>query len=337
MKQNKRIGVIDALRGYFILWIGLFNTFAVFNALRPTPIISLILLLFNDKGWFCLSIIFGYGFGKLMQTDAKHHNSFPKRMGILFLIGILNNCFFYGDILKEFAIIGLLLYFSQKPLRSSPKFIICILTICTLLSIYTIPPDIHKVGNLINYLTTNNFIFDNIKYCFSLNIHSRYFGIVFHLEMLLLATLGYLMAVSRFGSLIITHRRKLFKLCFFLVLGSLTYLLSPIWKNLVGLNFFIYVLSLSTCFVIGFNYLYKKYTFVAGQLENLGRRSLTLYLCQNLFLATLWTFDSVYLHSHYNQLFFVFCIGQILLVWGTKFLTVQGVGGVEWFWRRLVG
>lgn len=66
--KSNRSSVIDALRGYFILLIGLSK----------------------DKPF-----------------------AFPKRIFILFLLWIFNNFFFYGDILKEYTIIGLIIFLAR--------------------------------------------------------------------------------------------------------------------------------------------------------------------------------------------------------------------------------
>jgi hypothetical protein len=68
-KETKvRLQMLDGLRGYFILWIGIFNTLSILQALSPNVYIAGILLLINDKGWFCLCGIFGYSFGLLLQS-----------------------------------------------------------------------------------------------------------------------------------------------------------------------------------------------------------------------------------------------------------------------------
>jgi uncharacterized membrane protein YeiB len=87
---HDRKGVIDAIRGYFIIWIGLYNTFAVFNALQVNLVLSSILLFINDKGWFCMSAIFGYGFGVLIKKENLKTGSFQKRMWMLLGIGVFN-------------------------------------------------------------------------------------------------------------------------------------------------------------------------------------------------------------------------------------------------------
>jgi uncharacterized protein len=329
----ERKGIIDALRGYFIIWIGLYNTFAVFNAIQPNLVLSSILLFINDKGWFCLSAIFGYGFGVLIKKSNPSDFSFQKRMLMLFGIGIFNNFFFYGDILKEYAIIGLILFYTKSISNKFPVLFIFAILIFTLLALYFIPFDMQKAGDLKAYFIGNNVFFANLKYCFSLNIHSLYFGICYHLEMLSLASIGYFMAFYHLESLIVIHRKKLFYGSFFSMVVSLCFIfflfekLSPFIK----IAFFSYILSLSIFFVLGFYAISKKYKSINTILASLGRRSLTIYLLQNFLISTVWFWEG----QTTNLLFIVYCLGQILILLLSKSMTKNGIGIVEHYWRRL--
>jgi uncharacterized protein len=109
-QKIKRIPLLDAMRGYFIVWIGIFNTINILNVVYPNLLYSSILLLINDKGWFCLSAIFGYSCGLLFKKGKDGSKVFFKRMMVLFVLGVANSFLFYGDILKDYALMGLLLY-----------------------------------------------------------------------------------------------------------------------------------------------------------------------------------------------------------------------------------
>jgi uncharacterized protein len=324
-----RKGVIDALRGYFIVWIGLYNTFAVFNAIHPNLVLSSILLFINDKGWFCLSAIFGYGFGVLIKKGNHSGFGFQKRMLLLFGIGIFNNLFFYGDILKEYAIIGLVLFYTKNITGKFPIFFILSILVFTLVALYFIPFDMQKASDLKDYFIGNKVFLANLKYCFSLNIHSLYFGICYHLEMLLMASIGYFISFYHLESLIVIHKKKLFygtlssmviSLCFiFFVLEKL----SPFIK----IAFFSYILALSICFVLGFYVISKKYKSFNAILTSFGRRSLTIYLLQNFLICTIWLWSG-------TPDFRIYCLGQILILLLSQWFTKNGVGIVEYYWRR---
>jgi uncharacterized protein len=327
--SHARKGVIDALRGYFIIWIGLYNTFAVFNAIHPNLVLSSILLFINDKGWFCLSAIFGYGFGVLIKKENHSGSAFQKRMLLLFGIGIFNNLFFYGDILKEYAIIGLILFYTKSISAKFPISYLLFIFIVTLLALHLVPFDMQRAGDLKSYFADNNPIFANLKYCYRLNTQSLYFGICYHLEMLMLASLGYFMAFYQLEPLIVNHRRKLFYGAFFLVLLCLLLIFFIVKKDdsLIKLLFFSYILSLSVCFVLGFYGFAKKYPSFTSLLSNFGRRSLTIYLLQNFLICTIWLWDK-------TPDFRFYCLGQLLILIMSQWFTKNGIGIVEYYWRR---
>jgi uncharacterized protein len=324
-----RKGVIDALRGYFIIWIGLYNTFAVFNAIHPNLVLSSILLFINDKGWFCISAIFGYGFGILIKKVNHSGFAFQKRMLLLFGIGIFNNLFFYGDILKEYAMIGLILFYTKSISNKFPVTYLLSIFIFTLLALYMIPFDMQRAGDLRSYFTDNTPLLANLKYCYHLNSQSLYFGICYHLEMMLLASLGYFMAFYQLEPLIVIHRRKLFYGAFFLVLLCLLLIFFMIQKDspLIKITFFLYILSLSVCFVLGFYDITKKYPSFTSLLSNFGRRSLTIYLLQNFLICTIWLWDK-------TPDFRFYCLGQLLILIMSQWFTKNEIGMVEYCWRR---
>ena len=327
--NHDRKGVIDALRGYFIIWIGLYNTFAVFNAIHPNLVLSSILLFVNDKGWFCLSAIFGYGFGVLIKKGNHSSFAFQKRMLLLFGIGIFNNLFFYGDILKEYAIIGLILFYTKSISSKFPIIYLLLILTVTLLVLYLVPFDMQRAGDLKCYFVNNNPLLANLKFCYNLNTQSLYFGICYHLEMLLLASIGYFMAFYQLESVIVRHRKKLFYGAFFSMLFCLLLIFFIVQKDnpLIKITFFFYILSLSVWFVLGFYRITKKYKLLTSLLAHFGRRSLTIYLLQNFLICTIWLWDE-------TSKFDVYCVGQLLVLLLSQWFIKNGIGIVEYYWRH---
>jgi uncharacterized protein len=332
---SPRKSVIDALRGYFIIWIGLYNTFAVFNAIQPNLVLSSILLFINDKGWFCLSAIFGYGFGTLIKRSNAESKHFIKRMVILFGLGLFNNLFYYGDILKEYAVIGLILFFTEGFSKKFPLTFQTSLLIFVILGLYFIPFDMQNTGNLTVYFKENNPFLANLQYCFSLNTKSLYFGICYHLEMLLLASTGYFIAFFQIESLIVLYKKVLFYGSTFTMINSLLLIFFVLanQNSFVKIIFFVYIFSLSVFFVLGFYFLSKKYKKFNSFFVSFGRRSLTIYLLQNFLICTIWTLSETTIVLHFQALFIVYCVGQILILAVSKWLTKEGVGVVEYYWR----
>ena len=327
--NHDRKGVIDALRGYFIIWIGLYNTFAVFNTIRPNLVLSSILLFVNDKGWFCLSTIFGYGFGVLIKKGNHSGFAFQQRMLLLFGIGIFNNLFFYGDILKEYAIIGLILFYTKNISSKFPIIYLLFIFIFTLLALYIVPFDMQQAGDLESYFADNNPLFANLKYCYHLNTQSLYFGICYHLEMLFLASMGYFMAFYQLESVIVRQRKKLFYEAFFSMLTCLLLIFFIVQKDnpLIKIIFFFYILSLSVWFVLGFYGFTKKYQSFSSLLSNFGQKSLTIYLVQNFLICTIWLWSE-------TPEFRIYCLGQILILLLSQWYTKNGIGIVEYYWRQ---
>lgn len=334
--KNNRSSVIDALRGYFILWIGLYNTFAVFNAIQPNLILSSILLFINDKGWFCLSAIFGYGFSLLIKHSKDRSFAFPKRMFLLFLLGIFNNLFFYGDILKEYAIIGLILFYASPILVKYPVSSLLFIGFLTLVVLYYIPFDMKEAGNPKDYFHHSNIFLDNLKYCISLNLHSLYFAVCYHIEMLLMASIGFFITSFHLEGFIVRKRFTLLWFSLFVMFIALTtiFFILENGSPLVKIFFFIYILSLSTSFVIGFYLLIKKYYSLDLFFIPFGRRSLTIYLLQNIIITTIWLWSDTHLQNHFNEFFLSYCILQLVILFFSRFLVVDKIGVLEMLWRK---
>jgi uncharacterized protein len=328
--------VIDALRGYFIVWIGLYNTFAVFNAIKPNLVLSSILLFINDKGWFCLSAIFGYGFGILIKRDDVAKLAFPRRMFLLFLLGLFNNLFFYGDILKEYTIIGLILFYGRTILSKYPYLSVFLILILTLFSLYFIPFDMQKAGDINSIFRQNNPILANLKYCFKLNIHSSYYAICFHLEILLMAYTGFMMSFFNVERLIIINQSKLFWGSLFMMFLALFLSLFVIDKDnpIFIILFFTYIFSLATWFVISFYKLFKKYKFMSHLFVPFGRRSLTIYLVQNVVICSVWFLNKSLLITHFSTLFWTYCGIQLVILVLSRCFSLNGIGVVEMYWRK---
>ncbi|ASU33472.1 DUF418 domain-containing protein [Mucilaginibacter xinganensis] len=124
---NKRVPIVDMLRGWALLGVVLMNYSDFFSMGAPDnykpDVFNNILLtggsiLFASKSWTLLSFLFGYGFAVLMQNTANKgidtNSFFLKRMFWLFVIAFFNSMFFFGDILKDYAFLGIILLMFQK-------------------------------------------------------------------------------------------------------------------------------------------------------------------------------------------------------------------------------
>src|SRR6202044_3386102 len=68
---------------------------------------------FDSKSWTMLSFLFGYGFAVLMDNvaskDINPVRFFLGRMCWLLVIAFIDSAVWFGDILKDYAVLGMLL------------------------------------------------------------------------------------------------------------------------------------------------------------------------------------------------------------------------------------
>lgn len=119
---NGRIAIVDALRGWALLSVVLVN-FAIFYTLGVTARIPaddtvsrvaklLTQVFFQDKGWTLLAFLFGYGFSVLIERLRNRAHpawAFSQRMFWLFVIAIVNCALYYGDVLKDYVLVGMII------------------------------------------------------------------------------------------------------------------------------------------------------------------------------------------------------------------------------------
>lgn len=78
-----------------------------------TVVMTAVRLVFAAKSWTLLSFLFGYGFAVVIQNVSNKGMNpvrfFARRMGWLLLLAVVNSALFFGDILKDYALLGLLL------------------------------------------------------------------------------------------------------------------------------------------------------------------------------------------------------------------------------------
>jgi len=124
---NKRITVIDALRGFALLGVILMHMlqhFGIFSGIRPEeaqfPLLDEAIQWLSENvimGRFIniFACLFGLSFFIQMDSAARKGIDFRKRflwrMAILFIIGMIGNSFFTADILSIYAVFGVIMVF----------------------------------------------------------------------------------------------------------------------------------------------------------------------------------------------------------------------------------
>ncbi len=134
--DGERADVLDALRAFALLGILIshvpdFTGYsflpaaqrALLDPLGIDPSVSgFLVLLIREKFVSLFSLLFGIGFAIQLDRSVRRGTAFRLRFGrrlaALFVIGIAHAALWYGDILKDYALLGLaLLLTSRWPLR----------------------------------------------------------------------------------------------------------------------------------------------------------------------------------------------------------------------------
>lgn len=124
LEPEKRIGSIDAVRGFALFGVLLVNMYN-FGAWSPEwtePIDRLLSTLmhavFETKSLRLFSILFGFGIALQLEKIAAEPDGafwiYIRRLLVLFVFGMVHALLFDGDILMEYAMLGLVLVAFRK-------------------------------------------------------------------------------------------------------------------------------------------------------------------------------------------------------------------------------
>lgn len=130
--EGERAGVLDALRGFALLGIFISHVpvFSGYEFLSPAGqaaldplgsdrgLAALCEFLIRGKFFSLFSLLFGIGFSVQLESarrrGARFAQLFTRRLAVLFAIGVLHGLVWYGDILRDYALLGLLLLPSAR-------------------------------------------------------------------------------------------------------------------------------------------------------------------------------------------------------------------------------
>lgn len=128
-----RLPWLDALRGFALLGVWLVNLRSLSlhdlsrAVARPTGTDWLdiaLATLVDGKSFTLFTLLFGVGFALQMENDSPERvRRFARRLGVLLIIGLLHAAFWWGDILRLYAVLGLLLL----PLRRLRPWMLAVL------------------------------------------------------------------------------------------------------------------------------------------------------------------------------------------------------------------
>jgi len=135
---RQRIEAVDMVRGFAlfgVLLVNMFN-FGAYSIFWNEPgdeiAFSAMRFFFETKSWRLFSFLFGFGFAlqliRATERGAKFAPVYFRRLIILFVIGAGHAMIYRGDILMQYAELGLLLVL----FRNVPPRLLLVLSVCLL-------------------------------------------------------------------------------------------------------------------------------------------------------------------------------------------------------------
>jgi uncharacterized protein len=369
IEASQRLPLIDILRGWALLGVVVMN-YGEFYFLGLAPhhptnhatdiFITIANGIFSSKSWSLLSFLFGYGFAVIMQnTRLKNVNSttfFVKRMLWLFVLAFIDSAFYFGDILKDYAFLGLLLllfnwcsvktslYISAALFLATPVINAIVVHLAGNLDITILKPylPLYESHSLLNVL------WFGLISTWKGQVTNLNLGVTIHTVMFCCFLLGQAAQKSGFFNKIQANKsiiKKIWAICGVLIIVDTTlvltikkvadiqdYLNLDYWSVMVIMAF----IATSICLL----YLADKLKIVFGGLQAMGKMTLTNYMVQNL--VSIFLFSGFGLGfgltnrlsaPYYYLLGLLIFITQIFISkwWLRKFY----YGPVEWVWRQL--
>jgi len=365
MQTNSRIKIADILRGWALLGVIICNyTYFAYSkqwtlhgdAMTNTILQTIEGYLLSAKGWTLLHVLFGFGFGVFLERNSQNR-AFPfvKRMLYLFVFAFVNTLFFEGDILRDYALLGLLILPFYK--LSSKKLVIISIVMFLLVPfvaafINTIPTPVTEVsGEQLTVLYHSYNVWDVVKYNLIVSHYDEVLspGYMYtaHYVMFLCMLVGLMVQKNKvFEKLELNSKmlkRVLFISLFLAVALNVVFRFSMV-NELFYLKYFElhYWIVLSTMVFttscICLLHIKGKCKKLFHSFATIGRMTLTNYMMQNV--ISFFVFKGVGLRLFDTMPFyfyFVFAITLYVLqiLFSTWWLNRFKYGPVEWLWRTL--
>ncbi|WP_197273944.1 DUF418 domain-containing protein [Hymenobacter sp. DG25A] len=357
------------LRGWALLGVVLMNYTSLWKLTQAAEgikhgILTNILYMtqetvFHGKSWTLLSILFGYGFAILLRNLAERNQNaapfFARRMGWLLVLGFIDSAFYFGDFLKDYALLGFVfLLFAQFSARQAFRASLVLLLLIPFVSAFvaTLPGGVGSPSEMNGlktlYLSHNplQVLQANLQGSYLLQVANLRYIIDVHLEMLACFFLGFAaQKADFFGRLSSTPRlaRRIFWSSFAVVFVFSVILVSQrksyFFTTLFKPNFWmVFSIMLLTASAICWLHQTRHFSNLFKSLQAMGRMTLTNYLVQNLLMLLIFSgFGLAQLGKqplvwHVGIAWLIF----ILQVWFSQWwLARYQYGPVEWVWRQL--
>ncbi|MEJ5993589.1 DUF418 domain-containing protein [Pedobacter sp. Du54] len=368
IQPNQRILIVDILRGWALFGVVLMNYFDFFTlgrnweTFKPDVLTNVLIFItstfFAAKSWTMLSLLFGYGFAVLMNNVRERgHNPygfFAGRMFWLLILAGVNSALFFGDILKDYAVLGfvmLIFYRSSAKTTFITSIVLLIATPAIVAYVNTLPDSgwataaklypMYQSGNLLDVL-----IF-GLKATFFAQMISKPYLISVHVVMMICFLWGFSLYKINFFSELSTKisyiKRTfwislsiaIFLLVFFTIAGKLkwTFLEHYRLRYWLILSTMLWIVS-SMCWLV----VSGKLKLFFANLSIIGKMTLTNYMVQNLVgLLVFSGFGLGYWNT--KPLWFYLLLAVVVYsaqVYFSKWwLSKYNYGPVEWIWRQL--
>jgi uncharacterized protein len=362
-----RTGIIDVLRGWALLGVVIVNFSIFYNLGVETSnhvelnyvkvLMGFVQVLFGSKSWTLLSFLFGYGFSILLnnlKSKSVHPNSFfIRRMFWLLIIGIINSCFYFGDILKDYAIMGLILLIFKK--ISSKKLLLIaflFLLIDPLMNAWVVahrtPSEFSAILPQLSWYTNQN-ILNPLIFGVWASWKLFFLPFIFNVRLIMLSCFLIGMALQKIA--FFEHLKENMKLIrrtfwfswLFIILLFIGVIINQVLKLNMGSYYYVInwlTLSLTVIIATGICWIYNsnKFGSIFESLRLYGRMTLTNYVMQNL--IGLLLFSGVGLRLIHSMPYYLYIvIALVIYILQVRFsswwLGKYNFGPLEWAWRCL--
>ena len=365
---TKRTAIIDILRGWAMLGvvIGNYDFFAeAGNKVQHNPhIVSTVLQYFigyvlASKSWTMLSLLFGYGFAVVMNNvAAKGKNPilfFSRRMWWLLVLAFINSAFWYGDILKDYAVLGFILMLFYK---RSTRLILGVAALLMLLVpfvsayIYSlklynpVEANTHFMPLFYSHNWLDIFVM-NLKGTYYREIINPGYAINVHMVMLACMLLGFAAQQTDLFNRLAEFKRILITVFFstmaFAVAGNAgMFLMGKFHPELFSWFVPYFWVSLSTmiCILCGICWLHMdvKLPNLYAALQVMGKMTLTNYMMQSILAPFIFLNVGLGIFNTMPYWFYILVAVLVFIlqvIWSKWWLSRYQFGPVEWVWRQL--
>jgi uncharacterized protein len=332
--------------------------------------------LFETKSWRLFSLLFGFGFALQLAGAMSRESGSPwfyfRRLTILFVFGMAHALVFDGDILMEYAMLGLILVAFRNVLRRT-----LLVLAFALLAVF-------PLGNLVHtesdddlaahwedflplaelrvdhpYLGSPMEVLRENTFAIPPHIWSNLHGPESSLAIFSMFLLGLYLGRTRILQDVASHL-PLIRRVFTWGIGIGAASAIAEWSLSQNYGYAVFTATTassevrflgdmlfaygSTALALGYGagivLLAQRpgWQFALRPLQNLGRMALTVYLCSTVMFTTLfygWGFGQLFLLGPAVTTFYAALFFVALLMFCTWWLARYRFGPAEWIWRSL--